>query len=398
MTEEMKNNANPFDEMEVKAPELSFESALEGAAQVVNAGPEGMAAAAAQAVAVPKEQENLTAEELAQVDKFVKEIDLTNSQAVMNYGVGTQQKIADFSQKALENVKTKDLGDTGDMISDLVGELKTFNTDEEEKGLFGFFKKKEKKMETLKAKYSKVETNVTTIKNELESRQIQLLKDNAMLDQMYEMNQVYFKELSMYILAGKKKLEEVRSTTLVDLQQKAEASGLPEDAQAAQDMAAMCDRFEKKIYDLQLTRNISLQTAPQIRMVQSSNTLMAEKIQSTIVNTIPLWKNQMVIAMGVEHSMQAAKAQKEVSEMTNELLKKNADKLQQATIETVKESERGIIDIETLQHTNQSLIDTLNEVLKIQDEGREKRAAAEAELASIETQLRQKMLEASRAN
>ncbi|MBR4357467.1 MAG: toxic anion resistance protein [Butyrivibrio sp.] len=336
----------------------------------------------------------LSAEELKQVEEFSKQIDISNSSGIMNYGVGTQKKLADFSEKALDNVKTKDMGEVGGMITDLVTQLKDFEIAEDEKGLKALFKRSANKFEAIKAKYSKVETNVQTISNELEKHQVTLMKDVEILDRMYELNLNYFKEISMYILAGKKKLEEERNTTLVDLQKKAAESGLPEDAEKAKDFANLCDRFEKKIYDLELTRTIAMQTGPQIRMVQSSNTVMAEKIQSTIVNTIPLWKNQMVIAIGIEHSTQAAKAEREVNDMTNKLLKKNADALKVATIESAKEAERGIVDIETLKHTNESLISTLDEVLKIQTEGKEKRREAEAELAQIENQLKDKLLQA----
>ena len=339
----------------------------------------------------------LNDEEKKMVDSFAAQIDLHNSGAILQYGVGTQKKMADFSEKALENVRTKDMGEVGDMIAGLVTELRSFDAEEESKGLFGLFKKSENRLNALKAKYNKVETNVNDIVKVLEGHQIQLLKDVDVLDRMYTMNLAYFKELSMYILAGKKKLMEVRNTQLKELQDKAALSGLPEDAQAAKDLANLCDRFEKKIYDLELTRTVSIQTAPQIRMVQQSDTVMAEKIQSTIVNTIPLWKNQMVIAIGVEHSTQAAKAQREVTDMTNALLKKNADALKVATIESAKEAERGIVDMETLKHTNQTLISTLDEVLKIQTEGKEKRRAAEAELADMENQLKGKLLEMSRA-
>ncbi len=339
----------------------------------------------------------LNDEEKKMVESFAAQIDLQNSGAVLQYGVGTQKKMADFSEKALENVRTKDMGEVGDMIAGLVTELRSFDAEEESKGLFGLFKKSENRLNALKAKYNKVETNVNDIVKVLEGHQIQLLKDVEVLDRMYAMNLAYFKELSMYILAGKKKLMEVRSTQLKELQNKATLSGLPEDAQAAKDLANLCDRFEKKIYDLELTRTVSVQTAPQIRMVQQSDTVMAEKIQSTIVNTIPLWKNQMVIAIGVEHSTQAAKAQREVTDMTNALLKKNADALKVATIESAKEAERGIVDMETLKHTNQTLISTLDEVLKIQTEGKEKRRVAEAELADMENQLKGKLLEMSRA-
>ena len=338
----------------------------------------------------------LSAEELKQVEEFSKQIDISNSSGIMNYGVGTQKKLADFSEKALDNVKTEDIGEVGGMITDLVTQLKDFEIAEDEKGLKALFKRGANKFEAIKAKYSKVETNVQTISNELEKHQVTLMKDVEILDRMYELNLNYFKELSMYILAGKKKLEEERNTTLVDLQKKAAESGLPEDAEKAKDFASLCDRFEKKIYDLELTRTIAMQTGPQIRMVQSSNTVMAEKIQSTIVNTIPLWKNQMVIAIGIEHSTQAAKAEREVNDMTNKLLKKNADALKVATIESAKEAERGIVDIDTLKHTNESLISTLDEVLKIQTEGKEKRREAEAELAQIENQLKDKLLQAAK--
>ena len=339
--------------------------------------------------------DTLTPQEMEQVKAFVNKIDISNTTAIMNYGVGTQKKIADFSEKALDNVKTKDMGEVGDMISSLVTELKNFDG-EEKKGLASFFKKKSNNLATMKAKYSKVETNVTAIKDELENRQVQLMKDSAMLDHMYDLNMNYFRELTMYIVAGQQKLEEVRATELAALEAKALESGLAEDAQAVKDLAAQCERFEKKLYDLELTRNIAIQTAPQIRMVQASDNLMAEKIQSTIVNTIPLWKNQMVIAMGVEHSVQAAQAQHEVSEMTNELLKANAEKLKMATLDTAKEAERGIVDIETLRVTNESLISTLDEVMAIQREGRDRRVAAEEELRQIEGQLKQKLLDAAK--
>ncbi|MCR5716600.1 MAG: toxic anion resistance protein [Lachnospiraceae bacterium] len=335
----------------------------------------------------------LSDEEKQQVETFAKQIDLNNTQAIMNYGAGTQKKMADFSEKALESVRTKDMGEVGDMITDLVLQLKNFDVDDEVKGLRRLFKKSVNRVASLNAKYSKVETNVEAITGELEKHQVTLLKDVEMMDRMYEQNLAYYKELTMYTLAGKQKLQEVRSTVLKDLQAKAEASGLPEDAQAAKDLAEKCDRFEKKIHDLQLTRTVAMQTAPQIRMVQNSDTMMAEKIQSTIVNTIPLWKSQMVIAIGVEHSTQAAKAQREVSEMTNELLKKNADALKMATIESAKESERGIVDMETLKHTNETLISTLDEVLAIQTEGKTKRAEAEKELANMELELKNKLLE-----
>ncbi len=334
----------------------------------------------------------LTEEERRTVDAFAKQIDLTNSTLVLQYGAGTQKKMADFSESALENVRSKDLGEVGDLLSGVVKELKNFD-EEEEKGFLGIFKKASNKIENMKAKYAKAEANVNEIVKVLEKHQVQLMKDTALLDKMYELNLTYFKELSMYILAGKKKLQEVRSGELMELTAKAQASGLPEDAQAAKDLDSMCNRFEKKIHDLELTRMISIQTAPQIRLVQNNDTLMVEKIQSTIVNTIPLWKSQMVLALGVEHSTQAAAAQREVTDMTNELLRKNAEKLKIATIETAKESERGIVDMDTLKATNESLISTLDEVMKIQEEGRQKRAEAEAELQTMENELKQKLLQ-----
>ena len=342
------------------------------------------------------EENVLTPEELRQVEEFSKKIDVTNSKAVMTYGVGTQKKMADFSEKTLESVKTKDMGEVGSMVTGLVTQLKNFDVDENEKGILGFFKKKGNQMQEMRTKYTNVEKNVEAISGELEKHQVTLLRDVELLDRMYELNLTYFKELSMYILAGKKKLKEVRETELPALQKKAAESGLPEDAQAAKDLADQCDRFEKKLHDLQLTRAVAMQTGPQIRMIQSSDQIMAEKIQSTIVNTIPLWKNQMVIAIGIEHASQAARAEKEVNDMTNALLRKNADKLKQATVESAKEAERGIVDIETLRHTNEMLISTMDEVLAIQNEGRQKRAAAEKDLAQIEAQLRQKLLQASR--
>ena len=334
----------------------------------------------------------LTEEERRTVDAFAKQIDLTNSTMVLQYGAGTQKKMADFSESALENVRSKDLGEVGELLSGVVKELKDFD-EEEEKGFFGIFKKASNRIESMKAKYAKAEANVNEIVKVLEKHQVQLMKDTALLDKMYELNLTYFKELSMYILAGKKKLQEVRSTQLAELMSRAQASGLPEDAQAAKDLNSLCDRFEKKIHDLELTRMISIQTAPQIRLVQNNDTLMAEKIQSTIVNTIPLWKSQMVLALGVEHSTQAAQAQRQVTDMTNELLRKNAEKLKMATVDTARESERGIVDMETLKATNESLISTLDEVMSIQREGRQKRQEAEAELRTMEQELKNKLLE-----
>ena len=340
------------------------------------------------------EEVKLTAEEKAMVDAFAQKIDITNSQQVLQYGSACQKKIGDFSEAALSKVSTKDLGEVGDMITDLIGELKSFDANEEQqKGIMGFFKKKTSQLDALKTKYDKTETNVEKIQSMLEAHQVQLLKDIAMLDKMYELNMAYFKELSMYILAGKKKLADVRANELQQAMDKAKVSGLPEDAQAARDLADQCERFEKKLYDLELTRNISLQMGPQIRLLQNNNTMMAEKIQSTIVNTIPLWKNQMVLALGLAHSQQAMQAERAVTNMTNDLLKKNAEALKLGTIETAKESQRGIVDIETLQQTNKSLIETLDELNKIQSEGRAKRAAAEQELTRIEDELKTKMME-----
>lgn len=340
-----------------------------------------------------EELDVLTPEEKKMVADFAAKIDLRSSNAILQYGAGAQKKIADFSESALENVKTKDLGEVGDMLAGVVTELKSFDEEEEEKGIFGFFKKGGNKLANMKAKYDKAEVNVNRICDALEGHQIQLMKDIAMLDKMYELNTTYFKELSMYIAAGKKKLQDVVTTELPELEAKAARSGLPEDAQAVNDLNALCNRFEKKIHDLELTRTISLQMAPQIRLVQSNDTVMSEKIQSTLVNTIPLWKSQMVLAIGVENSSRAAKAQREVTDMTNQLLRKNAEKLKLATVETAKESERGIVDIETLKATNESLISTLDEVMKIQQEGKEKRRTAEAELNRIENELKQKLLE-----
>ena len=333
-------------------------------------------------------------EEQQMIDSFSKQIDITDANLVFSYGAAAQQNISQFSDAALKNVKTKDLDEIGDAIADLVTELRGFDADEEEsKGFFGFFKKQRDNVTTMKAKYDETEVNVNKIVEALEGHQIQLLKDIAMLDRLYDQNLTYFKELSMYIVAGKKRLEEFRANEMKAAYDKAEASGLPEDAQAAKDLSDKANRFEKKLYDLELTRNISIQMAPQIRMIQSSNQLMAEKIQTSIVNTIPLWKNQMVMALGIAHTQKAMEAQRSVTDLTNELLKKNAEKLHMASVESAKEAERGIIDIETLKHTNKMLIDTMDEVLNIQQTGREKRRAAEQELATIENELRQKMLE-----
>jgi len=335
----------------------------------------------------------LTEEERKMVDEFSNQIDLHNSNAILQYGVGTQKKMADFSGDALDNVKTKDMGEIGEMLSGVVAELKNF--DEEQKGILSIFKKTANRVDALKVKYSKAETNITRITDALEQHQVQLLKDVAVLDKMYDLNLTYFKELSMYILAGKKKLQATRDVELAQLLEKARATGLPEDAQAAKDLEALCERFEKKIHDLELTRMVSIQTAPQIRLVQNSDTMMVEKIQSTIVNTIPLWRSQMVLALGVSHAEEASRAQREVSDMTNELLKKNAATLKMAAIESAKESERGIVDMETLKNTNASLISTLDEVMKIQADGRAKRRAAEVEMQNMENELKKKLLEIS---
>lgn len=345
-------------------------------------------------VPVQLDESSLSDEEKQMVNEFAKQIDITSSNIILQYGSEAQKKIADFSDAALQNVRTKDLGTVGDALSNLVVELKGFSTnEEEEKGLFGMFKKTTNKIASLKTRYDKAEVNVDKICNILEDHQITLLKDIALLDQLYDKNQINFKELSMYILAGNKRLEEIKANDLPKLIEKAEKSGTPEDSQAANDLANACNRFEKKLHDLELTRMVSLQMAPQIRMVQNNDTLMTEKIQSTLVNTIPLWKSQMVLALGVNHSKQAMEAQREVTDMTNTLLKKNAETLKMATIETAKESERGIVDINTLIHTNEALISTLDEVMKIQTEGRAKRAEAQKELARIEKELNDKLLD-----
>lgn len=347
----------------------------------------------------PQEEELrvvLSPQEQQQVDAFAAQIDLRNTNAILQYGAGCQKKIADFSETALNNVRTKDMGQIGEMLIDVVGQLKEFDEEEESKGFLGLFKKNTNKLSAMKAKYDKVENNIGRISEALEQHQIVLLKDVAMLDKMYEINLNYYKELSMYILAGKQKLKEAKEKELPQLIAKAEKSGLPEDTQEAKDYAEMCGRFEKKVHDLELTRMISLQMAPQIRLIQSNDTTMSDKIQSTLVNTIPLWKSQMVIAIGLNHSTEAARAQREVSDMTNELLKKNAEALKTATVETAKESERGIVDIDTLKTTNQTLMQTLDEVLKIQEEGREKRRNAEQELQKMEAEMRSKLLEISK--
>ena len=343
----------------------------------------------------PKPEEPvLTEQEQKLVADFAAKIDVENTNQILQYGAGTQKKMAQFSDAALENVRTQDLGEVGDLIVDVVGELKGFDT-EEEKGFFGFFRKQADKLEQMKAKFAKAEVNVAKIGDALEQHQIRLMKDSAVLDNMYKQNLAYFKELTMYILAGKQKLSEVRAGKLQELQAKAQRSGLAEDAQAARDLADKCDRFEKKIHDLELTRAISIQTAPQIRMLQNNDTVMVEKIQTTLVNTIPLWKNQMVLALGIAHSTEAAAAQRQVTDLTNALLKQNAEKLHMASVETAKEAERGIVDIETLKATNAKLIQTFDDVMKIQADGRAKRLAAEAEMVRMENDLKQKLLQIS---
>lgn len=334
----------------------------------------------------------LTPEEQKMVNDFAAKIDIENTNQILQYGAGTQKKMADFSDTALENVKTQDLGEIGELISNVVGELKDFDVQEEGK-FFGFFRKQTSKMENLKNKYDKAQANVEKITDSLQQHQVRLMKDSAMLDKMYEQNLNYFKELTMYILAGKKKLEETRNGKLAEMKNKAALSGLPEDAQAARDLDEKCNRFEKKLHDLELTRTIAMQTAPQIRLIQNNDTVMVEKIQTTIVNTIPLWKSQMVLALGIAHSAEAAQAQRQVTDITNELLRKNAETLHMATVETAKESERGIVDLETLQKTNADLIQTLDDVMRIQMEGRQKRQAAEMEMHRMEEELKRKLLE-----
>ncbi len=383
MSDEM-NGLQAFEE-EIPTPTLTLEPDLQ---------PKEPVAEKIQEKPMPQvEEPKLTPQEQKMVDDFAKQIDLSNSNLILQYGVGAQKKMADFSESALANVQTQELGEAGELITGLVKELRGFENPEEEKGLFGFFKKNANKIGAMKAKYDKAEVNVNRIVESLQQHQVRLMKDTATLDKMYALNLSYFKELSMYILAGKKKLKEVRETQLKELMDKAQASGLPEDAQAAKDLDSMCNRFEKKLHDLDLTRMISIQTAPQIRLVQNNDTLMVEKIQTTLVNTIPLWKSQMVLALGIAPSTEAARAQRAVTDMTNELLKKNADTLKMATVETAKESERGIVDMETLKHTNESLIQTLDEVLRIQKEGHQKRVEAEAQMQQMETELKNKLLE-----
>ena len=339
------------------------------------------------------EEPALTPQEREMVAQFAAKIDVENTAQILQYGAGTQKKMADFSDAALANARTQDLGEVGDLIVSVVGELKGMDADEEKKGFLGFFRKQADKLETMKSRYAKAEVNVEKIADALEQHQVRLLKDSALLDKMYEQNLAYFKELTMYILAGKQKLEEVRTGKLRELEQQAKASGLAEDAQTAKDLADKCARFEKKIHDLELTRTISIQTAPQIRMIQNNDNVMVEKIQTTLMNTIPLWKNQMVLALGIAHSTEAAQAQRQVTDITNALLKQNAEKLHMASVETAKEAERGIVDIETLKKTNAELIQTLDDVMKIQTEGRAQRLAAEAEMAKMENDLKAKLLQ-----
>ena len=367
------------------------------AAAASAAAAEVQASLAAESNPVPAASDiALTPEEQKMVDDFAERIDVENTAQVLQYGAGTQKKMADFSDAALQNVRTQDLGEVGNLLAGVVGELKDFDALEEDKGFFGLFKKQVNKIENLKNRYTKAEDNVDKIVDALQQHQVRLMKDSAMLDKMYDQNLNYYKELTMYVLAGKKKLQKVRETQLRELQDKAAATGAPDDAQAAKDLADKCDRFEKKLHDLELTKAIAMQTAPQIRLIQSNDNNMVEKIQTTIVNTIPLWKSQMVLALGIAHSAEAAKAQQQVTNLTNELLQKNAEALHTASVETAKESERGVVDIETLKKTNQDLINTLDDVLKIQEEGRRKRREAEVEMAKMEADLKAKLLEIHR--
>lgn len=376
---------NEFKDFEMETPSLTLEPDLGEFEKKEEVIPEKQ----------PQKEEEvpvLTPEEQKMVNDFAAKIDIENTNQILQYGAGTQKKMADFSDTALENVKTQDLGEIGELISNVVGELKDFDVQEEGK-FFGFFRKQTSKIENLKNKYDKAQANVEKITDSLQQHQVRLMKDSAMLDKMYEQNLNYFKELTMYILAGKKKLEETRNGKLAEMKNKAALSGLPEDAQAARDLDEKCSRFEKKLHDLELTRTIAMQTAPQIRLIQNNDTVMVEKIQTTIVNTIPLWKSQMVLALGIAHSAEAAQAQRQVTDITNELLRKNAETLHMATVETAKESERGIVDLETLQKTNADLIQTLDDVMRIQMEGRQKRQAAEMEMHRMEEELKRKLLE-----
>lgn len=382
----MADSTQDFD-MDIPEPELEFG----------NPKPSTSDPAPAATPAPADNAQSLSPAEREKVEAFVEKIDITDTAGVLSYGVGSQRKVSEFSERALAGVRNNDLGEIGNDISSLIVTLKDFDPDQQEKsGPLSIFHKAKNSIEALRTRYTAVEKNVREISDTLEGHQRTLLKDIATLDQLYALNEAYFKELTMYVVAGKEKLEQVRSGELAQLQAKAAQTGLAEDAQAARDLAQKCDRFEKRIYDLELTRQVALQTAPQIRMVQNSDAVMAEKIQSTVVNTIPLWKNQMVIALGIEHATQAARAQREVADMTNELLKKNADKLKVATVDAAREAERGVVDIETLKHTNEQLISTLDEVKRVQAEGREKRRQAEGELTQIEEELKAKLLEASR--
>ena len=391
----MADLSNELDLNVPAAPSLTLDA--DPAAPTLTLDPaadEKVIAESKKATPVQVEDTPLSPEERKMVNDFAEKIDITNSQMVLQYGAASQKKLSDFSETALSRVKTKDMGETGELITSLISELQGFDaTAEQPKGFLGLFKKASNNLEQLKTRYESADKNVERIKAQLEDHQVTLMKDITMLDKMYELNLVYFKELTMYILAGKKKLAEVRANDLKAAQEKAQRTQLPEDAQAAHDLADLCDRFEKKLYDLELTRNVSIQMGPQIRLIQSNDTMMAEKIQTTIVNTIPLWKNQMVLALGIAHSQQAMQAERAVTDATNELLKKNAATLKQGTIEIAKESERGIVDIETLQQTNKQLIETLDELNKIRADGKAKRANAEQELGRIEGELRQKMLE-----
>ncbi len=391
----MADLSNELDLNVPAAPSLMLDAAPAAPTLTLDpAADEKVIAESKKATPVQVEDTPLSPEEQKMVNDFAEKIDITNSQMVLQYGAASQKKLSDFSETALSRVKTKDMGETGELITSLISELQGFDaTTEQPKGIFGFFKKTSNSIEQLKTRYDSADKNVERIKAQLEDHQVTLMKDITMLDKMYELNLVYFKELTMYILAGKKKLAEVRANDLKAAQEKAQRTQLPEDAQAARDLADLCDRFEKKLYDLELTRNVSIQMGPQIRLIQSNDTMMAEKIQTTIVNTIPLWKNQMVLALGIAHSQQAMQAERAVTDATNELLKKNAATLKQGTIEIAKESERGIVDIETLQQTNKQLIETLDELNKIRADGKAKRANAEQELGRIEGELRQKMLE-----
>ena len=391
----MADLSNELDLNVPAAPSLTLDAAPAAPTLTLDpAADEKVIAESKKATPVQVEDTPLSPEEQKMVNDFAEKIDITNSQMVLQYGAASQKKLSDFSETALSRVKTKDMGETGELITNLISELQGFDaTTEQPKGIFGFFKKTSNSIEQLKTRYDSADKNVERIKAQLEDHQVTLMKDITMLDKMYELNLVYFKELTMYILAGKKKLAEVRANDLKAAQEKAQRTQLPEDAQAARDLADLCDRFEKKLYDLELTCNVSIQMGPQIRLIQSNDTMMADKIQTTIVNTIPLWKNQMVLALGMAHSQQAMQAERAVTDATNELLRKNAATLKQGTIDIAKESERGVVDIETLQQTNRDLISTLDELNKIRADGKAKRAAAEQELGRIEGELKQKLLE-----